>query len=61
MYKKFLNNMWFKTIQDHHIDGLGQDCSISSALAIEIPQSYSKPSIWKYEELHILIMILTKY
>ena len=31
-----------------HIDGLVQDCSISSALALEILQSCSKPSIWAY-------------
>ena len=28
-----------------HIDGLVQDCSISSALAMEILQSYANPSI----------------
>ena len=29
----------------HHIDGLVQDCSYSSALAVELLQSCSKPSI----------------
>ena len=29
-----------------HTDGLVQNCSKSSALAMELPQSYSKPSIW---------------
>ena len=28
-----------------HIDDLVQDCSISSALAMELLQSYTKPSI----------------
>ena len=28
-----------------HIDGLVQDCSISSALALEILQSYTEPLI----------------
>ena len=30
---------------DMHIDGLVRDCGISSALALEIPQSSTKPSI----------------
>ena len=30
---------------DPYIDGLVQDCSNSSALAIELPQSCTKPSI----------------
>ena len=30
----------------HYVDGLGQDCSISSALAIEILQPCAKPSIY---------------
>ena len=30
----------------YHIDGLVQDFSISSALAMEIPQTYTKSSIW---------------
>ena len=30
----------------HDIDGLVQDYSIFSALAMEILQSYTKPSIW---------------
>ena len=29
-----------------HIDGLMQDCSISSANALEILQSYTKPLTW---------------
>ena len=28
----------------HHIDGLVEDCSNSSALAVELLQSYVKPS-----------------
>ena len=31
----------------HQIDGLVRDCSISSAIAMEMLQSYTKPS--KYE------------
>ena len=34
-----------------YIDGLVQDCSISSALALEILQSCIKPSIWLCENL----------
>ena len=34
----------------HYIDGLVQDCSISSALAMEILQSCTKPSIWYYAD-----------
>ena len=29
-----------------NFDGLVQDCSISSALALELLQSYTKPSMW---------------
>ena len=29
----------------HHVDGLAQDCSDSNALAMELLQSYAKPSI----------------
>ena len=39
---------------ESHFDGLVQDCSISSALAMEILQSCTKPSIW-----HWLISQLT--
>ena len=35
---------WYGHI--HHIDGLVQDCSNSSALAMELLQSCTKPSIW---------------
>ena len=28
-------------------DGLVQDCSNPSVLAMELPQSYTKPSKWK--------------
>ena len=31
----------------HNIDGLEQDCSNSSALAMELLQSYAKSSIYK--------------
>ena len=33
---------------DGHIDGLVQDCSISSALVMEILQPCTKPSIWAF-------------
>ena len=29
----------------HYIDGLAQDCSRPTALAMELPQSYTKP-LW---------------
>ena len=32
----------------HHVDGLAQDCSNSSALAMELLQFCTKPSIWSY-------------
>ena len=33
-------------ISDIHVDGLAQDCSNSSALALELPQSWAKPSVF---------------
>ena len=33
-----------------YIDGLAQDCSNSSALAMELLQSYAKPSIWSIQQ-----------
>ena len=36
---------WFMPTFWCHINGLEQDCSISNALAMEILQSYTKPSI----------------
>ena len=50
-FKVWSNHLW--KLQ-HDIDGLVQDCSISSALAMEILQSCTKPSIcivWK-EDIH---------
>ena len=38
-----------------HIEGLVQECSISSALAMEILQSYVKPSIWCHRTWSALI------
>ena len=40
---------------DHYIGGSVQDCNISSALAMEILQSCTKPSIytWKLRHGHI--------
>ena len=37
-----------KLTDSSHIDGLVQDCSNSSALAMELLQSCTKPSIWTY-------------
>ena len=39
--------MNFNTLKSLHIDGLVQDCSNSSALALELLQSCTKPSIYK--------------
>ena len=36
-------------IENANIDGLVQDCSISSSNALEILQSCTKPSIWFYD------------
>ena len=33
-------------MKGYHINGLVQDCSNSSALALELLQSYTKPSIY---------------
>ena len=54
-----------------NIDGLMQDCSISNALAMEIPQSCTKTSIWDYRlgqmlaksfslDNHMSLFVLTK-
>ena len=37
-----------------YIDDLVQDCSISSALAMEMRQSYTKPSMWQ-RHFHITV------
>ena len=36
-------------IQYKDVDGLVQDCCISSALALEILQSCTKPLMWSYQ------------
>ena len=41
-----------------YIDGLAQDCSKSSALAMELLQSCTKPSIY---DMYIITQILAKY
>ena len=46
-------NIRHVTIEDdyslpHHIDGLAQDCSNSSAIALELLQSCAKPSTCTY-------------
>ena len=41
-----IHKTWKITVATHHIDGLVQDCSNSSALAIELLQSCTKPSIY---------------
>ena len=38
-------------IMRYHFDGLVQDCSVSSALAIKILQSCTKPPIYTYRNL----------
>ena len=40
-----------------HIDGLVQDCSNSSALAMELLQSCTKPLIWHYKTWSVLVQI----
>ena len=44
---------------DHNldIDGLVQDCSTSSALAMELLQSCAKPSIWFWMMFKVLLTI----
>ena len=44
-----------------HIDGLVEDCDNSIALAMELPQSYSKPSLWEnYKGLESISKIISK-
>ena len=55
MVKKYLGLVYISADYKHrdpvesqtYIDGLVQDCSISIANALEILQSYTKPSIYK--------------
>ena len=49
--------MPFPYKNDNFIDGLVQDCSISSALAMEILQSCTKPSMYSYTYMYIYIVI----
>ena len=42
-----------------HIDGLMQDCSISSALAMEILQSCTKPWIWQWPYMSAMVSQIT--
>ena len=41
----FIHFHWWACCITSHIDGLVQDCSNSTALAMELQQAYSKPSI----------------
>ena len=41
---------------DKQIDGLVQDCSISTALAIEILQSCTKPSKYRLQEFANILL-----
>ena len=45
---------------DHHFDGLVQNCSISSVLAMETPQSCTKPTICT-EDLWLRVSTLLSY
>ena len=45
----------------HHIKGLVQDCSNSSALAMELLQSCTKPLIWSVSTLHKRIDYIKMY
>ena len=40
-----------------YIDGLVQDCSNSTANALELLQSYTKPSIYVYLALNVSFLI----
>ena len=58
----WIHNMgpnWYQTLEPHcYIDGLVHDCSISSALAIEILQSCTKPSIFAWIKTLLLVVLL---
>ena len=45
IYFNLINDAAYYTQLSIHIDGLAQECSISSALAIEMLQSCTKPSM----------------
>ena len=47
-----VNSDSFNAIEGVYIGGLVQDCSDSSALAMELPQSCTKLSICCYEETY---------
>ena len=45
----------YTLIQEVHMDGLVQDCSISSVLAMEILPSFAKSSICKDKMVFLII------
>ena len=45
-FSKFHIETYFHEYMHYFFDGFMQDCSISIANALEILQSYTKPSIW---------------
>ena len=51
---RHLATHWHKLISKHHVDGLVQDCSNSSALAMELLQSCTKPSMLTFSDSYIL-------
>ena len=50
VHRWFSNSMAFNW-SSHYLNGLVQDCSDSSALALELLQSCTKPSIWTGADL----------
>ena len=46
-----------KNFHYNDIDGLAQDCSNSSALAMELMQSCAKPSIWSWDRLETVLSL----
>ena len=58
----YIYSVWYVHGIVVHIDGLGQDCSISNALAMEILQSCTKPSIcFQLPMIHVIDIPITQY
>ena len=52
-------NQMIILFSDAHIDGLLQDCSISTAITLEILQSYNKPSICINQPQWVRLIVFT--
>ena len=55
IYKLVGTLQWIPYFMGFYFDGLVQDCSNSSALAMELPQSCTKPSIYYFYRIFLFI------